>query len=124
MDVIEKLRLLARNNYYQSLFSLGKEHSDLKIFENDIDFSQLQMLFLRYLSFYSAIYTDIALGDVSDIVLETDIRCDAYIMYKNKMEKDKLNNKSKNNLNSKTETIGGSRWLFKSKKNEKFSKEG
>ena len=122
MDTVDIIRELAKLDESQNLYILSKEIGTIKIFENDRNFTYIQNLFLKYLSFYYTLYTDIALGDVSDIVLKNFIREDAYIMYKNKSEKERFRNKplterNKNDIN----TIHGTQWIFhkKSKQAEK-----
>ena len=109
-EIHKYIRQLAKSDYYQSLFSLGKEHSNLNIFKNNMDFTEIQMLFLRFLNFYSSLYLDIALGDVDDIVLKDEIYEDSYMYFKNK--KDKLKTKDIN-ISKDKQTIGTSRWVFK-----------
>jgi hypothetical protein len=104
INTFKIIRKLAKSNKYQSLFSYSKELG-IKLFKNDIDLTDLQITFLRYLSFYSSIYMDLALGDIDEVVLENDIYEDSYVMYRNKtmMKKEKnINNnkpeKPKNNI--------------------------
>lgn len=105
------VRELAKSDYFQSIYSLSKERSDFCLFENKRDFTNLQIMFLKYLNFYSTIYTDIALGDVTDIVLDNHIYEDSYIMYKNKSDSGKL---KENKTKDKNIPVSGSRWIFKS----------
>lgn len=115
LDVFKYLRRLAKNTYYQSLYSLGKELSYLRIFDNDKDFTDIQINFLKYLNFYASIYMDIALGDVDEIVLENEIYEDSYAFWKNKKDKTKytdLNKPQNNDFISSPK----SRWIFKNPK--------
>ena len=113
MDAITKtLRNLAKSDYYQSLFSLGKELHTINIFSNNIDFSEIQMMFLKYLSMYSVLYLDIALGDIDDRVLENEVYEDSYLMYKNKKDKEK--NKPNKIQKPPSSPLGVNRWIFKS----------
>lgn len=85
----------------------------MRLFKNNTDFTQVQMLFLKYVSFYYNLSMDIALGEVTDIVLQDDLYADAYTMYKNKKDKGIDRNKDvKNNTPS-------SQWIFKKTKKEK-----
>lgn len=106
------VRKLAKTRYYQGIYSFSKE-SHLKIFQNDTDLSEVQFLFMKYLGFYNNLFTDIALDEVSDKVLENEIFEDAYWHYKNtKITKD---NKNKDTVRTKDkiETQSTSQWLFK-----------
>lgn len=107
-DIIKCIRRLAKNSYYQSLYSLSKEIPGLKIFKNNIDFTAIQMLFLRYLNFYSQIFMDISLGDVSNVVLDNEIYEDAYMYYKSKKDKIKTSLPS-----SQSPLAPTSQWIFK-----------
>ncbi len=116
IDVYKYLRLLAKSNYYQNIYSLGKDMPSLKLFENERDFTDIQMSFLKFLSFYSAVLLDIALGDVDEIVLDNDIYTDSYMVYKSKKEKKVI---AGGGTQNDKEVIGGSKWIFKSKMNQK-----
>ena len=76
------LRKLAKNNYWQTIYSHVKESGSFKLFNNDHDLSSIQLDFLAYLSFYSSLYFDIAMGDVGEIVLDNEIYEDSYNYYK------------------------------------------
>lgn len=105
-NIYSLLRKLAKSEYYSTLFSLSKERDSYRIFKNEYDFTSLQILFLKYLSFYSSIYTDIALKEVPEIILKDELYEDAYVMYKNKKDKKITSNK-------KEETTPTTKWLFK-----------
>ena len=114
LNVRSNIRKLANSDYYQTLFSYSKEGMNVKLFINDIDFTDLQITFLKYLNFYSAINTDIALGDVSEKVLEDEIYSDAYMMYKNRSDRKKLEeSKNSEKQNRNVEITPSSKWLFK-----------
>ncbi len=88
------VRKLAKQIENQNIFSVCKELSSIKLFENDKNLSNLQHQYLSYLYFYNDLYMDIALKKVSDKVLNNEIFEDAYSYYKkNKKEdtKDKKN---------------------------------
>lgn len=79
------LRELARDEYWQTLYSRAKE-LNLKLFNNDSDLSKLQIVFLQFLELYSSLYTDLAMKEslISEEIIADDIRCDAYLTYKRK----------------------------------------
>jgi hypothetical protein len=116
MNYIESVRELAMSDEYQNIYVLSKEVATVKIFENCKDFTHIQNIFLRYLNFYYNLYMDIAMDEVSDIVLECYLYSDAYMMWKNKNDKDKLKNLGKEpiNTNNKNEkSLNTSTWIFK-----------
>ena len=114
LNIRSNIRELSNSDYYQTLFAYLKDGMPVKIFNNDIDFTNLQIMFLKYLNFYSAINMDIALGEVSDKVLEDEIFSDAYMMYKNKTDRKKLDETKNSNINRESESQPTTRWLFKS----------
>jgi hypothetical protein len=113
IDVQKYIRLLAKSDDYQNIYNLIKDNHKVRLFKNDMDLTPIQMMFMRYLSFYNSIFTDIALGEVDEIVLEDFIYEDSYIMYKNKADKNKLKDIKKND--TKEVPVATSRWIFKSK---------
>ncbi len=77
------LRKLAKQDKWYIVYMQSKELGNLRLFANDTDFTFMQLLFLNYLSFYSSLFFDISMGDVSQIVLENDIYEDSYNLYRN-----------------------------------------
>lgn len=93
------LRTLARSTEYQTLYSRAK---DLKfeLFDNNKNLSKLQITFLNLLETYASLYQDIAMGEdyIDEDVIDSDIRTDAYLVYKRKKRNNKkLKNKKQNN---------------------------
>ena len=80
------LRKLAKTNKYQTLYHNSKEGC-INLFYNQADYTELQIIFLQYLSFYASLNLDIYTEEVSDIVLEDELYEDAYQAYKNKIKK-------------------------------------
>ena len=77
------IRKLAKQPYWQSVFSLAKESiGGTQILQNTRDFTYYQMMFINDLSFYSSLYYDIAMGEVSDSVLDNVIYEDAWYYYR------------------------------------------
>lgn len=114
-DVIKIIRKLAKSNYYQNLYYHVKENG-FKLFRNDSDLTELQMHFLNYLEFYSALYLDYSLGEIDDIVFEHDVYEDAYYEYRTKMKRSNINHKEEPREDSQKEMQMTSRWVFKSPK--------
>jgi len=82
------LRKLAKTNKWQTLYAQSKEGC-VNLFINIAAYTDLQVAFLQYCSFYNSLHTDIYMDEVSDIVLENEIYEDAYQTYKNKVKKNK-----------------------------------
>jgi len=95
------LRTLARLGYWQSLYSRAKELK-LKLFENESDFTKIQILFLQYLEIYNQLYIDLSLGEeyIDEKVIEDELRADAYLLYKRKQRKN-VNTVSKDDVKDK-----------------------
>jgi hypothetical protein len=120
-DPFEILRELAKNDYYQSLYSCAKELG-LQVFQNTTDLTKLQLWFLSFMGMYSVLNTDIAIGDVSERVLENSVYEDSYMMYKkhtaNKDIKKKISSikSPSKNKNDGVELTPKSSWVFKRNK--------
>ncbi len=117
-ELFLSMRDLAKGNHWQTIYCQSKEIKGLHLFKNNNDFSYLQILFLNNLSFYTSIYMDISMGDVSDIVLEDPIYEDAYSYFRsqeNKKIRKKRALQNKQQQNQQKETVATSKWVFKSK---------
>lgn len=90
-------RDLAKTSYYQTLFSCAKE-MNFKVFENNSDLTDLQIVFLNYLGFYNMLNIDIATGDIDVIVKSDKIYEDAWSLYKQR----KRNSREIDNLKKNT----------------------
>ena len=116
--LIRGIRKLAKSSYWQTVFSYAKE-LHFPMFNNVMDFSDLQILLLNYISFYSSLNLDVAIGDVTDIVFENELYEDAYMHYKQKVDKKKIADRPKNNQpvqSSKEENSPQVNWVFKKPK--------
>ena len=113
-EIFKHVRKLAKTNYYQTLYSQAKE-LHLKLFKNDFELSRLQENFLNYLLFYHNIYMDIAMKEISEVVLENEIYEDAWVYYRHH-RKPKETPKSDNTLpKQKHDKVTGEtfQWVFK-----------
>lgn len=127
INSVGTIRKLAKTPKFQIIYSNAKE-AGLKIFRNNGDYTDLQLLFLNFLSLYSTLNLDIALGEIDDIVLDNEIYEDAYLFHKRKSRGDKNEdlNKTMHNYNRPhnatkpkyTETQQ-STWVFKTPPKEK-----
>jgi len=106
----ELLRKLAKSGKYQTIYNKASE-LNLRLFRNEVDFTYYQILFIDFLSMYSSIYLDVAMGDVDEIVLDNDTFEDAYLYYKNRKRRESENKLIKEKDKSKPSR----EWIFKSK---------
>lgn len=83
MDIEKIIRKLSKSNKWQTIFSLTKE-AGFPIFENTTDYTEYQILFLNFLSFYYNLYTEVALNDIPLYIFKDEIYEDAYMYYKRK----------------------------------------
>jgi len=92
------LRTLARSTEYQTLYNRAKDLG-FELFDNKINLTKLQITLLNLLETYASLYQDIAMGEnyIDEDVIEDDMRCDAYLVYKRKMRKDKKKTTKKQN---------------------------
>ncbi len=108
------LRKLARSHQWQSLYVRCKDIGTLKLFTNDSDLSETQRHFLMWLEVYNSLYMDLRMEEdfISNDVIEDDIRCEAYLLYKSK----KRDTKKEEKENKKVDTSGdGHSVIFKRK---------
>ena len=88
------LRALARTTEWQIIYSRSKEMAQIGLFQNQNDFTPLQISFLQWLEIYHSLEIDLAMKkpNISREVIEDDIRADAYLYWKslteNKTEKE------------------------------------
>ena len=82
------LRKTAKTNKWQTLYAQSKEGC-VNLFKNVSAYTDLQVAFLQYCTFYNSLNIDIYMDEVSDIVLDNEIYEDAYQTYKNKVKKNK-----------------------------------
>lgn len=84
MDYIEVIRKLARSQFYQNLYSASKE-INIKIFDNDTNYSGLQSIFLYWLRVYDLLYSEMAQKEwkyLDEKVIEDDVRTDAFLHWR------------------------------------------
>jgi hypothetical protein len=90
MNLLSEVRDLAKSNYYQTLFANAKE-INIQIFNNNKDFSDLQIIFLNYLNFYKVLFDEIAQSEVPSLVLKKHLYEDAYMLFRRENYKRKKN---------------------------------
>lgn len=85
MSIDETIRQLARSTYYQNIYASSKEMGSIHLFENNSNFSGLQMLFLFWLQVYSNLYEELAQKKwkyLDEKVINNNIRCDAFLYWR------------------------------------------
>lgn len=86
------LRKLARSHRWQLLYAKSKEVNGIQIFENNTNFSHIQLRFLYWLSIYNSLYQDLAMKEkyLTREVINSDIECDAYLYYQSVKKPEKV----------------------------------
>ncbi len=115
-DANKLIRKLAKCNYYQTIYSQEK-NVGLSIFKNNVELTYIQIIFLNYLAFYSALYFDFSMGDIGEEVFEDFIYEDAY-MYFRKNDKSNFKDNQQKKVPEQNKPVT-SQWVFKSPKKVK-----
>lgn len=102
------IRQLAKSNHWQALYQ-SAEKLNLRLFENNINLTDLQLEFIGFLSFYASLYMDVAMGDVDESVFDNEIWEDAYVYYRNKSHREREDITKKNMKDEKKQFS----WIFK-----------
>ena len=91
------LRRLARSNKWQIIYARAKETSGIKLFNNESDFSKIQTVFLQWLEIYHSLEVDLAMKEpfITREIIEKDLRCDAYLLWRHLKKRDFDKNKDK-----------------------------
>ena len=97
------------------IYARAKELSGIRIFKNDTDFSLLQTQFLYWLEVYNGLETELALGEenISRDIIDDEIRCDAYLLWKSKQNKKDRTQPSKKQVRDKDNSTGIPSVIFK-----------
>lgn len=90
------IRQIARDGKYQMLFARAKDLGNIRFFANDRDFTRLQIEFLYWLEVYNSVYQDLYLKTeyLTDDVIKDEIRFDAYLLYRQRKDEIKKNQKT------------------------------
>jgi len=116
--VLDLIRKLSKDDYWQAIYNYNKENTGINIFSNDKEFTKLQVIFLNYLGFYYTLHFDINSGDVNKLVLDNEVYEDSYFYYKSESRKKKEKKTDKNNIAMtdnkyhKSETVNKNQWVF------------
>jgi len=98
------LRKLAQDFKWQFLYMRSQEMSSVRLFDNSMDLTRVQIDFLQWLQVYSVAEDDLLNEKpyISRKVIQDDMRLDAYYMLKKQLQKqekqqDKKGKKKKDN---------------------------
>ena len=121
MNIESQIRLLARNSYYQQIFSSSEKCSGIQIFKNQNNFSGLQALFLYWVKIYSMLYEELyslEWDNLDDAVLKDDDRCSAFLYWRRKEQEKRIrkNKKDEKKSNKKQNSIP----IFQGAKNKEI----
>lgn len=116
MELEVAVRKLAKSNKYQTLYTLFKENG-MQFFKNTTEYTSYQILFLNYLGMYDRLFTEVAINDIDERVIEDDILADAFLYYRRK-HKETLEDIERPKDNKKTEAKENQSfsWLMKQNK--------
>lgn len=82
--MFDEVRKLARSHKYQTLYRQSEQISHIRLFENEINFTKIQLFFLEWLSIYNSLYEDLSMGEkfISEEVIEDNLRTEAYLIWR------------------------------------------
>lgn len=123
MGLEDKIRKIARSSYWQTLYNNSKNCNGITLFNNNNDFSGIQVIFLYWLSVYSMLYDEHFQLEYENLdlkVIEDNDRCDAFLFWRRKEQEKKLRKyKTEERKNNKTSKSGSSFKIFKGPLNKK-----
>lgn len=101
MNIIKALHNLAKETGTQNIFQASKEINGIYLFENKVNFTKIQNIFLELLYTYESLKKDIIIEKISNKVLEDEIYMEAYLKWKrsdkrNRQKEEKKQQKSGN----------------------------
>ena len=93
--ISDYVRKLAKSYKYQVLFNRAQDIGGIELFRNKSEFSYLQILFLHWLNTYNSLFLDLARKEefIDEEVINDPIRTDAYLIYRNIKQKEKVSDK-------------------------------
>jgi len=97
MQIYDSLEKLASTAYWQNLYAQSKKVNGIKLFNNENDFSLIQILFLQYLEVYHQLWMDVLDGKLDEKILKDPLRVEAYLFNKKRKQKYELKNKKIDN---------------------------
>lgn len=109
MNLEQHIRLLAKSNYYQEIYSASQKCSGIHLFDNINRFSGIQYLFLYWLRVYSMLYEELysmEWENLDEAVINDNDRCDAFLYYRKKEQEKKLRESQRNERKAKKKSSG------------------
>jgi len=93
MTLTKFIRTLAKSPEWQLKFEMAEKFSSLKfLFNNEDNFSGLQLKLLKWTSLYKVLYEEYAEGaeKLNENVFKSNIRVDAYLVWRRKKNKEAM----------------------------------
>ena len=87
MNLEDKVRALAKSQYWQSIYHSSKECQGINLFDNQTNFSGIQVLFLYWVRVYSLLYEEFYNQEWTNLyvgVIENNVHCDAFLYWRAK----------------------------------------
>jgi len=81
------IRKLARSNHFQTLYNESKQCSGINLFENNCNFSGIQVIFLYWIRVYNLLYSEMANSSWQYLdynVIKDDDRTTAFLFWRRK----------------------------------------
>jgi hypothetical protein len=102
------IRKLANSNYWQTLYARCKEIASLQLFNNKMDLSNYQIIFLQWIEIYNSLYMDLSTNQnfLNEDVIKDEIRTDAYLYYRRKRRENKMYNEQESKNKKRDNTTG------------------
>ena len=97
MQIYDCLDKLASTTYWQNLYSQSREINGIRLFNNDSDFSLIQILFLQCLEVRYQLWQDVLSGDLDEKILKDSLRVKAYLFNKRRKREYEMKNKKRDN---------------------------
>lgn len=99
MNIIKALHNLAKDTNTQNIFQASKEISGIYLFENRVNFTKIQNVFMELLYTYESLRKDIIIEKISAKVLDDEMYMEAYLKWK---RSDKRNRQKEEKKDQKT----------------------
>ena len=93
MSLEANIRILAKKQYYQEIYSSSQKCSGIQLFENTSNFSGIQYLFIYWIRVYQMLYNELyslEWENLDEEVIKNDIRCNAFLYYRRKEQEKRI----------------------------------
>ena len=99
MNFYKSLFELSKSVKWQNLFQAAKDLHNVRLFDNDNEFSKLQEILLSYLYTIESINRDIVIEKISKKVLDDELFVNSYLMYRKENQNKQIQDNKKKDLN-------------------------